>query len=96
MGRGLDFSKVQMKSVQDYLRELDTEILLDAYFSCHRPDYDPDDHKEMTVSEIQKGYRSAMAHFIEEMRHIEICEEEYGKGIIFAHRSYYDIGIVYD
>ena len=76
-----------MKTVQQHLRELDTDELLDRYFFDHPIEYRLPDFDGYTVAEIRRRNRDCMRRFIERLTGLEVRGEKNGrKGILFACR----------
>ncbi len=77
-----------MKTVQQYLKELDTEKLIDTY-SYEFP-FDNADYmscKEMTIEQIHDSYKQGMYKYIEYLKSVEITEPKDGrKCLIYAQR----------
>lgn len=91
-----------MKTVKDYICELDTDELVDMYFrkrskrlSDYYDDYLYDDEDEerpdyasMTIVECAERDRKGIFDFIEYLKTIEITKSEGGRqGIIYAYNS---------
>ena len=76
-----------MKTVQQHLRELDTDELLDRYFFDHPIEYRLPDFDGYTVAEIRRRNRDCMRRFIERLTGLEVRGEKNGRtGILFACR----------
>lgn len=77
-----------MKTVQQVLRELDTERLI-AYYLWENPiGYDRyEDWLDLTVREIRDAYRKRLTDYIQRLREMKITEPENGhQGVLFVHR----------
>lgn len=77
-----------MKTVQDYLKELDTDKLVEEYFFR-----DPIPYEEfaartshLTVQEIRAAYKRRMRLFIDKLREIDAVKSREGNSVLFAYR----------
>ena len=78
-----------MRTVQDILRELDTERLIDTYLYDHPIQYE--EWKDRTVSEIQNQYRKRLREFIDRLRTMQVKPPEDGRiSLFYVHRCIKD------
>ena len=76
-----------MKTVQQHLKELDTERLLRRYLFEHPIEYGLLAFRELSVSQIEARYTERLRSFIEHLKGLEIEDNPDGStGIIFACR----------
>ena len=79
----------EMKTVQEWIRETDTDKLADAFFYEYPIEYERYINFEKTVSEIKDAYRKRFYEFIEQLKSIEpksLGGDE--QGIFFCHKAY--------
>ena len=78
-----------MRTVQDILRELDTDRLIDTYLYDHPIRYE--DWEDRTVAEIQNQYRIRLREFIDRLRTMQIKPPEDGRiSLFYVHRCIKD------
>ena len=76
-----------MKLVQDYLKETDTDLLINQYLYAHPLKLDDLSDEEKSVKEKKKTIREKLRCYVERLRTLEIRTAENGKEyILFAHR----------
>ncbi|MBQ9681776.1 MAG: hypothetical protein IJV35_00740 [Neisseriaceae bacterium] len=77
-----------MKTVQQYLNELDTQKLMDTYFYHHPIEYDNKKVKlDLTVREIKKVCHKNLRKYIKRLRNLTITPPKDNKqGVLFVHR----------
>ena len=78
-----------MKTVQEWIREIEVDKLADAYFYEYPIEYERYINSEKTVSEIKDAYRKRFYEFIEQLKSIEpksLSDDE--QGIFFCHKAY--------
>ena len=91
-----------MKTVQEWLIELDTTELINAYFSEHPIDFIhmEENAKQMRVCDIQTKGRKKLESYIDYLRNLPIKNNpEEGKGLLFVFRMLYgysDTGLVHE
>lgn len=74
-----------MKTIQEHLRELDTEKLISTYLSEYPTDYRHIENRELTLAQIDERIITKLFEFIERMRNISIREID-DKHILYVHR----------
>lgn len=76
-----------MKTVQQYLRELDTRKLVDAYLEKDPIDYEKPRYKyDLTVRIIRKYARKRIREYINRLRNLTVTTpKEYGMHVLFIH-----------
>ena len=80
---------MKMRTVQEILRELDSDRLIDTYLYDFPINYQK--HKDNTVAEINEQYRSKLLDFIERLRTMPIKQKKDGQPWLFyAHRYIQD------
>ena len=82
----------KMKTVQEWLRELDTEELMDEYFRDHPMDFNhlEEETKQMRVCDLQKKGRDKLRNYIDYLRTLPIKNDEEGrKSLLFVFRMLY-------
>ena len=86
-----------MKTVQQYLMELDTDKLLDQYFFDYPIDYGLFLHKELTVAQIRQRHFYRTRQFIHHLCELTIKENEDKKTcILLAYRIVNNDGMSHD
>ena len=76
-----------MKTVQQYLKELDWDRLIDTYLFEHPIEYNHPALAGLTVSQIREKYTEGMRKFIERLCGLTPKADPDGRvGILFAHR----------
>ena len=76
-----------MKTVQQYLKELDWNRLIDTYLFEHPIEYNHPALAGLTVSQIREKYTEGMRKFIERLCGLTPKDDPDGRvGILFAHR----------
>lgn len=76
-----------MKTVQQHLRELDTDRLLREYLFEHPIEYGLPAFRELSVSQIEILYTERMRSFIEYLKRLKIEDDpDVSPGILFACR----------
>ena len=78
-----------MKTVHEWIKEIDIEKLADTYFYEYPIEYERYINSEKTVSEIKDAYRKRFYEFIEQLKSIEpksLGGDE--QGIFFCHKAY--------
>lgn len=77
-----------MKTVQQVLRELDTEKLIAHYLWEYPIEYDRyEEWLDLTIREIRDTYRKDLADLIQRLREMKISEPEDGhQGVLFVHK----------
>ena len=76
-----------MKTVQQYLKELDWDRLIDTYLFEHPFEYNHPALAGLTVSQIREKYTEGMRKFIERLCGLTPKADPDGRvGILFAHR----------
>ena len=81
-----------MKTVQEWLIELDAEELLDEFFREHPIDFEhmEEDKKKMRVCDIQEKGRNKLRTYINYLRTLPIkCSEDDNKCLLFVCRMLY-------
>ena len=64
-----------MKAVQEYLRELDKDKLIDFYIDVHGDGYFTDPElADMSAKEIEESMRGKLSEFIDTLRTIPVTE----------------------
>jgi len=78
-----------MKTVQQLLRELDEDRIIDVYLYENPIEYDRHEYLlDQTVRDIRDKARDRLHQYIQRLREMEITEPEDGHiGILFAHRA---------
>ncbi|MBR1452051.1 MAG: hypothetical protein IJ592_00955, partial [Candidatus Methanomethylophilaceae archaeon] len=78
-----------MRTVQEYLRELDKDRLISIYMEEHKDFYiDSCPDKSKTIRDITDRLQDVLSEFIDRLRTIRITEpEDGGTCILLAHRS---------
>ena len=80
-----------MRTVQEILRELDTEKLIDTYLYDNPIRYEEWLEDDLTVAQIRNGYRKRLEEFIERLRTMQIREPDDGRKCLFyVHRCIKD------
>ena len=75
-----------MKTVQQYLKELDWDRLIDTYLFEHPIEYNNPALAGLTVSQIREKYTEGMRKFIERLCGLTPKDDPDGRvGILFAH-----------
>ena len=74
-----------MKTVQDYLRELDENRLIEAYLGLHPIRFEELSNVELTVSEIIERYKTKLHEYIVRLRTLPIKKSE-SPCIFYVHR----------
>ena len=91
-----------MKTVQEWLIELDTTELIDTYFREHPIDFIhmEENARQMSVCDIQTKGRKKLESYIDYLRTLPIKNNtEEGKGLLFVFRMLYgysDTGLVHE
>ena len=82
-----------MKTVQEWLRELDTERLIDEYVYRDPPQYDRDESNlELTVGEIRDCHVDLVRGLIERLRTVPVKEpEDSRRGVLYVYRTVKDM-----
>ena len=76
-----------MRTVQEYLGELDVQRLLDHFSYDYPIDYELLPRKDLPVSQIKQRYRDRMAQFIDLLRGLAIEKNDGDHiGILFAYK----------
>ena len=77
-----------MKTVQEWLRELDTEKLIEEYLYIDPIQYDRNEsYLNRTVGEIKNAYKERLREYIERLRKVSVAEPEDGhQGLLYVHR----------
>lgn len=75
-----------MKTVREWLRELDTEKQIEEYLYIDPIQYDRhESYLNRTVGEIKNAYKECVREYIERLRTISVAEPEDG------HQGLYDL-----
>lgn len=78
-----------MKTVHEWIKEIDIDKLADAYFYEYPIEYERHINSDKTVAEIKDAYRKRFYEFIEQLKSIEpkvLSDDE--RGIFFCHKAY--------
>ena len=78
-----------MKTVHEWIKEIDIDKLADTYFYEYPIEYERYINSEKTVSEIKDAYRKRFYEFIEQLKSIEpksLSDDE--RGIFFCHKAF--------
>lgn len=78
-----------MKTVQQVLRELDEDRIIDVYLYENPIEYDRHEYLlDQTVRDVREAVRNRLRQFIRRLKDMEITEPEDGHmGILYAHRT---------
>ncbi|MBQ7434127.1 MAG: hypothetical protein IJV50_11855 [Lachnospiraceae bacterium] len=81
-----------MKTVQEYLRELDQEQLITTYLHAHPIEYDKlPNMMDMTVREIRKKYKQQLQNYIDRLCGLKMKNSCDGQnGVLYVHRCFED------
>lgn len=76
-----------MKTVQEYLRELDRDRLIEEYLYKSPIEFEKIHDKSVSVETVFQRVREYIGEYIDRLRKLDITQDDDGKqGIVFAHR----------